>query len=226
MENRLFVCELNKALDKKELDSYFKRYKSGEKELREKLITYNIRLVFYLIRMKYQNYYNQKELISIGFIGLIKAVDTYNLEKSSSFANYALRCINNEIIMYLRKEKKYRFNVSLDAPIKNNNSNNRLFLKDVIRNDEDINNEIFNQELKQEINAYLKKLPDLEQIIINNYFGFNGYKPCNQSSIGLMVGLSQSYVSRIIKKHLLIIKNILIEKDFALEKNVKILLKK
>jgi RNA polymerase sporulation-specific sigma factor len=171
---------------------------------RNKLIEHNLRLVAHIVK-KYENTMDEKDdLLSIGTIGLIKAIDTFNDGKGTKLATYAARCIENEILMHLRSNKKRRNEVSLQDPIGFDKEGNKITLIDVLQDDrkEVIEEVMFNED----VSNVLELLPDLnerEQEIIIRRFGLNNRKPETQRQIAKSLQISRSYVSRIEKRTLM-----------------------
>ena len=196
----LFVeKKLPKPLDDKEIVEYFIRFQNGDLKSRETIINHNIKLVLYRVTDKFSSYaYDMDELVSIGLMGLIKAVDTFDINEEVKFSTYALRCIDNEILMLIRKNKMHKEHVSLSSPISTNKDGSELFLKDVLlTSDEDFVSSIEERELCEKMKKVIENLPDREKQIITLYFGFN-CNPLTQEKIGIQLGLSRSYISRII----------------------------
>lgn len=170
---------------------------------REKLIAHNLRLVVYLAKKFENTGVGVEDLISIGSIGLIKGINTFNPEKKIKLATYASRCIENEILMYLRRNNKTRLEVSIDEPLNVDWDGNELLLSDILGTDEDI---IYrDMENEVEINLLRKavaKLDDREREIIELRFGINrkNAKEMTQKEVADELGISQSYISRLEKK--------------------------
>ena len=175
------------------------RMSRGDRAARNELVEHNLRLVAHIVKKYYAVSGEQDDLISIGTIGLIKAVETYNLEKKTKFATYASRCIENEILMYLRSSKKLNSEVHLDDPIGKDKDDNTVTLKEVLENDDKpIDEEV---DLKLKISRLYDKvkkvLKERERTIIELRFGLNGVNPRTQKEIAKDLGISRSYVSRI-----------------------------
>ncbi len=171
-------------------------------QAKERLIEHNLRLVIYVAK-KYDGttYGSLEDLISIGTIGLVKAIQTFNLEKNIKLATYASRCIENEILMYLRKTNKLKSEVSLDEPLNTDGEGNELLLSDIIGTAEDIvSKEIENQEQKQAMYEALSKLKPREIAIMNMRYGLDGGEEKTQKDVADLMGISQSYISRLEKK--------------------------
>ena len=186
-------------LNSEEEKIYLERFKSGDEEARNILIERNLRLVAHISKKYITTNIDQDDLISIGTIGLIKAINSFNISKKIKLATYAARCIDNEILMFLRSSKKIKSEVYLNEPIGKDKDNNEVTLLEVLENNErNIEEEI---DLKLKIKQlYLKMkevLKEREKNIIKLRFGLGGYKPKTQSEIATMMGISRSYVSRI-----------------------------
>src|SRR5690554_4675399 len=177
------------------------RYSEGHEDSKNILIEHNLRLVAHIVK-KYNNTGKEiDDLISIGTIGLIKAISTYNLEKKTRLATYAARCIENEILMTIRSSKKYKGEVSLQDPIGIDKEGNEISLMDILGTDSDV---VVNEvELKLQIKKLYQKMRSVlkkrEQMVLEMRYGLNG-KNKTQREIAQMLGISRSYVSRIEKK--------------------------
>ena len=181
--------------------------KKGDKKARNKIIEHNLRLVAHIIKKYYSNSSEQDDLISIGTIGLIKAVSTFNYDKGTKFATYAARCIENEILMYFRNKKKYSQDVSLSEPIDCDKDGNALSIADIIADEksvtENIEEKLRAENLYKTIDSEL--LPREKEIIYLRY-GLFGKRAYTQREVAQKLGISRSYVSRIEKKALEILK--------------------
>ncbi|MBR2041201.1 MAG: RNA polymerase sporulation sigma factor SigK [Oscillospiraceae bacterium] len=190
-----------KPLSAEEERECFEKMKKGSKEAKNKLIEHNLRLVAHIIKKYYSNSSEQDDLISIGTIGLIKAVSTFNYEKGTRFATYAARCIENEILMYFRGKKKYAQDVSLSETIDCDKDGNALSIMDVMADErsvtEDIEDKLCAENLYKIIDSEL--LPREKEIIYMRY-GLKGQRAYTQREISQKLGISRSYVSRIEKK--------------------------
>lgn len=174
---------------------------SGDINARNKLIEHNIRLVVFLAK-KYENTgYDLEDLVSIGSIGLIKGINTYKMDKNIKLATYCSRCIANEILMFLRKNKKRRTEISFEDALNYDAEGNELHLEDILGTDEDIVYKEFESKvdkylLEQELNS----LNDREKHIMKLRYGLNNTEEYTQKEVANMLGISQSYISRIEKK--------------------------
>lgn len=197
-----------KPLSQKDETKYFEKMKNGSKEAKNKLIEHNLRLVAHIIKKYYSNSSEQDDLISIGTIGLIKAVSTFNYEKGTRFATYASRCIENEILMYFRNKKKYAQDISFSEPIDCDKDGNTLSIMDIMADErsvsEDIEEKLIEENLYKVIDASL--LPREKEIIYMRY-GLKGTREYTQKEVAKKLGISRSYVSRIEKKALETLKN-------------------
>ena len=173
----------------------------GDMEAKNKLIEHNLRLVVFLAK-KYENTgYDMEDLVSIGSIGLIKGINTYKLDKNIKLATYASRCIANEILMFLRKSKKLKTEVSFEEPLNADLDGNELLLQDILATDYDIvYKNVENGVEKQILWQVILKLPQREQEIMLMRFGLNGVEEKTQKEVADMMNISQSYISRIEKK--------------------------
>ena len=181
---------------------YLERYMTGDEEARNILIERNLRLVAHICKKYNIPNLELDDLISIGTIGLIKGINTFNLDKNVRLATYASRCIENEILMYLRSTKKIGAEVYLNEPIGKDKDDNEISLIDILENDEkNIEDEIdFKLRMKQIYDKIKSVLKKREQLIIELRFGLGGKKPKTQNEVAEILGISRSYVSRIEKK--------------------------
>lgn len=197
-----------KPLAPDEEKRYFSEMKSGSIDARNKLIEHNLRLVAHIIKKYYSNSAEQDDLISVGTIGLIKAVSTFNYEKGTKFATYAARCIENEILMYFRNKKKYAQDISFSEPIDCDKDGNVISIIDTMADEhnisEDIENKLQAEKLYYSIEKYL--LPREKDIICLRY-GLYGKAALTQREVAKKLGISRSYVSRIEKKALDTLRN-------------------
>jgi len=187
-------------LTKEEEKALLEKLAQGDKEARSTLIERNLRLVVYIARKFENTKINIEDLISIGTIGLIKAVNTFNPEKKIKLATYASRCIENEILMYLRRNNKTRAEVSFDEPLNVDWDGNELLLSDVLGTDEDI----ITRDMERQVDRTLLKrailmLNDREKEIMELRFGLSGGKEKTQKDVADQHGISQSYIKRLEK---------------------------
>ena len=177
-------------------------YNEDEKEdARVKLISHNLRLVAYLARKFENTGVCIEDLISIGTIGLIKGINTFNTDKNIKLATYASRCIENEILMYIRKRSPAKCEVSIDEPLNIDWDGNELLLSDILGCEEDsVSYELERREECRVIREAIGKLSEREQLIIGMRFGLGENREMTQKEVADMLGISQSYISRIEKK--------------------------
>lgn len=188
-------------LSNEEEKEIMQRLSNGDEDAREPLIVHNLRLVVYIAKKFENTNVNIEDLISIGTIGLIKAVNTFSTDRNIKFATYASRCIENEILMFLRKASQRKNEVSIEEPLNTDYDGNELLLCDVLGSDADIINRDIEQEL--ECNLLLEavsKLNTREEMIMELRFGLNGHKEHTQKQVADLMGISQSYISRLEKK--------------------------
>ena len=179
------------------------RMSRGDRAARNELVEHNLRLVAHIVKKYYAVSGEQDDLISIGTIGLIKAVETYNLEKKTKFATYASRCIENEILMYLRRNNKTKLEVSIDEPLNVDWDGNELLLSDILGTDEDIIYRDLEDETERKLlNAAIDRLNPREQKIVKLRFGLGREQEdeMTQKEVADLLGISQSYISRLEKK--------------------------
>lgn len=173
----------------------------GEEWAKQKLIEHNLRLVVYIARRFENTGVNLEDLISIGTIGLIKAIGTYRRDKNIKLATYASRCIENEILMHIRKIAGQKAEVSLDEPINMDYDGNELLLGDILGTDEDIVMRPMEDDVDlQLLRQALSQLSERELEIVNMRFGLNGYQELTQKDVAKIMGISQSYISRLEKR--------------------------
>ncbi len=188
-------------LSREEEAILLKKLPNGDKTARSMLIERNLRLVVYIARKFENTGINIEDLISIGTIGLIKAVNTFNPEKKIKLATYASRCIENEILMYLRRNNKIRSEVSFDEPLNIDWDGNELLLSDVLGTDNDIiTRDIEAHVDKKLLLTALKKLSQREKQIMELRFGLAGEEEKTQKDVAEILGISQSYISRLEKR--------------------------
>lgn len=193
-----------KPLSAGEEREYLKRCSEGDQEARDVLVLRNMRLVAHVVK-KYQGTdYDMEDLISVGTIGLIKAINTFKTDKGSRLATYAAKCVENEILMLLRAGKKYSKEVSLFEPIGIDKDGETVSLVDVIEieNKEAVEALIFEQDVKDLYRSYERCLKDTEKKVVGMRYGLYGKKEHTQREIAKELGISRSYVSRIEKKAL------------------------
>jgi len=176
----------------------------GDENAKQKLIEHNLRLVVFIARRFENTGVNLEDLISIGTIGLIKAVNTYRRDKNIKLATYASRCIENEILMHIRKISNQKTEVSLDEPINMDYDGNELLLADILGTDEDM----ILRPLEDEVDLCIlrqavRELPSREREIIYMRFGLGGRKELTQKEVAVKMGISQSYISRLEKRIML-----------------------
>ncbi len=183
-------------------ESYLlKKLPSGDKSVKAMLIERNLRLVVYIARKFENTGINIEDLVSIGAIGLIKAVNTFDPEKKIKLATYASRCIENEILMFLRKNNKIRTEVSFDEPLNVDWDGNELLLSDVLGTENDtVFKNIEDRVDKRLLYKALEKLTDRERIIMEMRFGLAGHEEKTQKDVADILDISQSYISRLEKR--------------------------
>jgi len=186
------------ALTPEEEREYFTKWKiHGDDSAREKLIEHNLRLVAHIVK-KYATPQNQEDLISIGTIGLIKAVDTFKMENGARFATYASRCMQNEILMHFRSQKKREREIGIDEPIDRDKDGNAITYSDIISIDNDITEEIYNKNcIKAAITCINEILSKREKEIILLRYGLGDRAITTQREVASQMNISRSYVSRI-----------------------------
>ena len=195
------------ALSAKEEAELLEKFKNGDLEAKSKLIEHNLRLVAHVIKKYYSVGVDQDDLISIGTIGLIKAVSTFNADKGIRLATYAARCIDNEILMYFRANKKTEKDVYFSDPIDSDKDGNALTLMDVIADDVNIADDIDTKMKIDKLKVLIEtRLDDRENEIVKMRYGIGGYTEMTQKNVAKKLNISRSYVSRIEKVALLKLK--------------------
>lgn len=202
-----FILHINNAssfpkpLTRKEEKEALERLKNGDKDARALLIEHNLRLVSHIVKKYYSKTNDTDDLISIGTIGLIKAIDSFNPDKSIHLATYASRCIENEILMHFRNMKKTSNDVHLDDSLESDRDGNPLKLQDTISDSRDIAEDLEKKILWEKVAEYIKNMDDeREKEIIILRYGLDNKKPLAQREVAARLNISRSYVSRIEKK--------------------------
>ena len=191
-----------KPLSKEKEQEYLLLSAKGDKEAKEILVKHNLRLVAHIAK-KYANYGDNDELISIGSIGLIKAIESFKSDKGTSLATYASRCIENEILMTMRTSKKHRSNVSLNEPIGVDKDGNELVIMDMLESDKNVIEDVENSIMMEKLSAITKSVLDgREYQIIKLRYGLENTGALTQREVAKKFNISRSYVSRIEKKAL------------------------
>lgn len=194
-------------LKSKDEKLFFDLMKNGDMSARNKLIEHNLRLVAHIVKKYYMTQNDQDDLVSIGTIGLIKAVDTFDSSKGIRLSSYAARCIENEILMFFRNCKKSSQDVSMNEPIDTDKDGNALVLMDVIATEDLIVEELDTKIKSEQLRKYIDEvLSEREKIIVKLRYGLEGNVPLTQREVAKKLNISRSYVSRIEKKSLLTLK--------------------
>jgi len=190
-------------LSAKEETELLHKMKSGDTNAKNKLIEHNLRLVAHVIKKYYSTNVSQDDLISIGTIGLIKAINSFDVEKGTRLATYAARCVENEILMNFRAMKKTAQDISINEPIDTDSEGNPLTLMDIISTEDEIVDDIYKLSMIKKLTKEIEKIdnPREKSIIILRY-GLDGNKPMTQLEVSKLLCISRSYVSRIEKKAL------------------------
>lgn len=188
-------------LTKEQEEQAFAMLMTDDPKGREKLIVHNLRLVVYIAKKFESTGICVDDIVSIGTIGLIKAVNTFSPEKNIKLATYASRCIENEILMFLRKSSQHRNDISIDEPLNIDWDGNELLLSDILGTDEDtVNSSIEDDAEKAVLRETVASLPQRERIIMEMRFGMKTGKEMTQKEVADVIGISQSYISRLEKK--------------------------
>ena len=201
---------LPEPLSKEEEEKYVDMFQNGDLKARDKLIEHNLRLVVYLSK-KYENTKVELEdLVSIGTIGLIKGINTYKNDKNIKLATYASRCIDNEILMYLRKNKKRKADVSLDESLSFDSEGNELHLEDILGTEKDIvTKDLEENDMRKIMLKEIGKLNERDKQIMVLRYGLSNNDELTQKEVAELLGISQSYISRIEKKVISRIRNMM-----------------
>ena len=188
-------------LSKEEEQAVFARLHQGDTAARETLIVHNLRLVVYIAKKFESSGLGLEDLISIGTIGLIKAVETFCPDKKIKLATYASRCIENEILMVLRKNAQLRGEISIDEPLSSDWDGNELLLSDVLGTDGDTVMRPMEEDVEQQLlREALARLPERDRYIVSLRFGLGGRPEKTQKEVADLMGISQSYISRLEKR--------------------------
>lgn len=202
----LHVCgngSFPKPLSSKEEKKYLLLASQGDIEARNILVEHNLRLVAHIIKKYYSNQNDQDDLVSIGTIGLIKAINTFDINKNIKLSSYASRCIENEILMYFRNLKKSSQDISLNEAIDTDKDGNPLSIIDVLSVDDNILDTLNNKLNKSKLNDYINsELDKRERQVIILRYGLDNNKPLTQREVANILGVSRSYISRIETKAL------------------------
>ncbi len=192
-----------KPLTPEEEQHYLELSAKGDLEARNILIERNLRLVAHIMKKYYAQVSEQEDLISIGTIGLIKGITTFDLSKGARLATYAARCVENEILMHFRSQKKSSQDVSLSDYIETGTDGAALSLMDVVSQDDDLLEQVTNRELMRQVGKAVETvLTEQERKVVCMRYGLQGYTPQRQREVAQAVGISRSYVSRIEKRAL------------------------
>lgn len=188
-------------LSKDEERKIMQKIMAGDETAREPLIVHNLRLVVYIAKKFENSGVMTEDLISIGTIGLIKAVNTFRPEKNIKLATYASRCIENEILMYLRKTNILKTEVSIDEPLNVDYDGNELLLSDVLAsNSDDVTSPIEKEDERQRLLGFIEELNERERTIMKMRFGIGEFNEHTQKEVADILGISQSYISRLEKR--------------------------
>ena len=195
---------LPSPLKGKEEQDVLRALEKGDEQAKRRLVEHNLRLVVYIARRFEGSVTNIEDLISIGTIGLIKAVGTYRTDKNIKLATYASRCIENEILMHMRKISNQKVEVSLDEPINMDGEGNELLLSDILGTEEDVIQRPMEDRVDMMVlRKAVDELPEREREIILMRYGMYGRKELTQKEVAQHMGISQSYISRLEKKILI-----------------------
>lgn len=184
-----------------EEENLLQKLEQGDEEAKKTLVERNLRLVVYIAKKFENTGIGIEDLVSIGTIGLMKAINTFKLGKNIKLATYASRCIDNEILMYLRKNSRIKGEISIDEPLNQDGDGNELLLSDILGTDNDVTSRRIEDEVdKRLLNDSMKKLNNREKNIMELRFGFISGNEKTQKEVADMLGISQSYISRLEKK--------------------------
>ena len=188
-------------LESEEEAEEIEKLSNGDKEAKKKLVEHNLRLVVYIAKKFENTGVGLEDLISIGTIGLMKAINTFNSSKNIKLATYSSRCIENEILMHLRRSNRLKSEISIDEPLNQDGDGNELLLSDILGTDDDVTSRGVEDEVdKKLLKASISKLNSREKNIMELRFGFKTGEEKTQKEVADMLGISQSYISRLEKK--------------------------
>lgn len=204
-----------KPLTSKEENMYLQKYKDGDMEAYKILIEHNLRLVAHIVK-KYNGTDEADDLISVGSMGLIKAIKTFQLNHGTQFSTYAAKCIENEILMLLRVNKKHKNTISIEDALGTDSEDNELAVIDVMFESDDVEQRVHNSVVSEKLNAKLKKyLTKREYIIICLRYGLNGCPALTQREVASQLKISRSYISRLEKKALETMRDNIDKKEYT-----------
>ncbi len=193
--------DLPAPLEQEEEEKEIINLSNGDERAKKKLVEHNLRLVVYIAKKFENTGVGIEDLVSIGTIGLMKAINTFNMEKKIKLATYASRCIENEILMYLRRSNRIKSEISIDEPLNQDSDGNELLLSDILGTEEDVIYRKLEDEVDQKLlKASILKLNKREKNIMELRFGFTTGCEKTQKEVADMLGISQSYISRLEKK--------------------------
>ena len=188
-------------LESEEEAEEIEKLSKGDNEAKKKLVEHNLRLVVYIAKKFENTGVGLEDLISIGTIGLMKAINTFNSSKNIKLATYSSRCIENEILMHLRRSNRLKSEISIDEPLNQDGDGNELLLSDILGTDDDVTSRCVEDEVdKKLLKASIAKLNSREKNIMELRFGFKTGEEKTQKEVADMLGISQSYISRLEKK--------------------------
>lgn len=185
---------------KQEVEAFRLLKEENDLQARDKIIRHNLRLVAHIAKKYYNASADQEDLISVGTIGLIKAVNTFDHKKGARFATYAARCIENEILMYLRSEKKTLGTISMQEPMDGGSDSGNLTILDTLTDEYDMDEDIEQKEDCKQLRKVVDSLQGRERQVILLRYGLAGQPPMTQNDVAALLGISRSYISRIEKK--------------------------
>ena len=216
MNNNLYIdYEFPEPLPKEEFHKDLKEYKEGNIEARDKLIIHNYKLILKQVLNKFGDTpYEKEDLISIGLIGLIKAIDTFDVTKNNAFSTYATRCINNEILMYIRKEKKYLKDIKLEDTIVSCDFDEVKLEYLIVDKNSDFIENYYEKELYEEVRRQVDKLDGRNKEIVKLYFGFYNNIRYSQEEIGALMNIHRTNISHVIHREIKKIEKNLIAQNF------------
>ncbi len=204
-----------KPLTSKEENMYLQKYKDGDMEAYKILIEHNLRLVAHIVK-KYNGADEADDLISVGSMGLIKAIKTFQLNHGTQFSTYAAKCIENEILMLLRVNKKHKNTISIEDALGTDSEDNELAVIDVMFESDDVEQKVHNSVVSEKLNSKLKKyLTKREYIIICLRYGLNGCPALTQREVASKLKISRSYISRLEKKALETMRDNIDKKEYT-----------
>ena len=214
------VGVLPNPLNKHDLYELFIQMRNGDSLAKEKIVLHNLRLVIIVLKKYYYSGFPFEELVSVGTIGLMNAINTFDINKNFEFATYAAVCIKNEVLMYIRKNNWNLKVVGFDAVLKSFVDGSNVTYANVLASDEDIVSNYEEVNIYQVVLGIINDLPERERMCVMLYYGLGGYERIEQKDIGIILNIGQPTVSRILKKAIAKIRSELVKYEVLEKKNL------